>query len=331
MSTQTVLRYNGSAERHFPRQNSLSEKSGPQPLKNIGNVADFTRPQKNKYTYEVVEGIAKWLQERTSIKPKIGIICGTGLGGLTDEITDKEEFPYTDIPLFPSSTVAGHAGKLVFGRLEDKEVICCSGRFHYYEGYNNYQVTLSIRVMKILGVTHLVMSNAAGGLPSDYNVGDIMILKDHINFIGMAGGSPLRGPNDERWGERFISTTHIYNKEMREQAKKAAEECGLGPYLKEGVYCMVGGPNFETVAECRMLKLLGGDAVGMSTVAESLVAAHSGITVFAFSLITNMCCMEYDDQSPPNHEEHLMIGKQRTALIQAWVRNLVGKIQLNQA
>lgn len=185
------------------------------------------------------------------------------------------------------------------------------GRFHYYEGYPLWKCAMPVRVMKLLGVSYLIATNAAGGLNSNYNVGDIMLVKDHINIMGFAGNNPLQGPNDERFGPRFPPMNKAYDKELLSNVKKIAVEIGLDDGLHEGVYACLGGPNFETVAELRMLKMLGVDAVGMSTVHEVITAIHCNMSVIAFSLITNACITDYDNHNEANHEEVIDVGKMK--------------------
>lgn len=217
-------------------------------------------------------------------------------------------------------------GKLIFGYLSEVPVVCMQGRFHYYEGYPLWKCAMPVRVMKLLGVTHLIATNAAGGLNSNYQVGDIMLVKDHINIMGFAGNNPLQGPNDERFGPRFPPMNKAYDRQLIRDAKKIAEEMGIGDMIHEGVYTCLGGPNFETVAELRMLKMLGVDAVGMSTVHEVITARHCNLTVFTFSLITNMCITDYDNQFEANHEEVIDVGKVREDDLKSFVRKIVKHI-----
>jgi len=282
--------------------------------------------EKQYYTYEVVKGIADFLLERTSTRPKIGIICGSGMGAIADMLTNTTLFPYEAIPSFPTSTVPGHAGRLLFGFLGQVPVMCMQGRFHYYEGYPLWKCSMPVRVMMLCGVSHLIVSNAAGGLNKDFKEGDIMIMKDHINFMGFAGNNPLLGFNDERFGPRFVAINRAYSAELRAMAKKAAKDLNMEHMVREGVYALVGGPNFETVAEVRMLRMCGADAVGMSTVHEVIVAHHAGLKVFAFSLITNKCVMDYDDDCEPNHAEVMDAGKRSEEVLKKWVYKVANMI-----
>ncbi|MCP8616768.1 purine-nucleoside phosphorylase [Salirhabdus salicampi] len=228
--------------------------------------------------------------------PVIGLILGSGLGVLADEIEDATVIPYDEIPHFPQSTVAGHKGQLVVGTLEGKQVIAMQGRFHFYEGYGMDQVTFPIRVMKELGVKQLLVTNAAGGINEDFNPGDLMLIRDHINFTGT---NPLIGPNDDHFGPRFPDMSQAYSRHLLEHARQSANKLGLP--VQEGVYIGVSGPTYETGAEVNMLRTLGGDAVGMSTVPEVIVARHAGLAVLGISCISNMAAGILDQ--PLSHDE----------------------------
>ncbi|MFT4602706.1 MAG: purine-nucleoside phosphorylase [Arenicella sp.] len=217
-------------------------------------------------------------------QPEIGIVLGTGLGGLVAEIDITDELSYEDIPNFPVSTVESHSGKLLFGHLGGKKVLAMQGRFHYYEGYSMQEVTFPIRVMKMLGIQKLFVANAAGGLNPKFNQGDIMMINDHIDLFP---DNPLRGANIDQLGERWVDMYQQYNPELMTLAKSIAKDLKIE--LKEGVYCGVPGPNLETAAEYKYLRTIGGDAVGMSTIPEVIVARHMEIPVFAVSIITDMC------------------------------------------
>ena len=232
---------------------------------------------------EIINKIAAELLNQTALRPKIGIVLGSGLGGLTTEINIEREIKYADIEGFPVSTVSGHGGSLIFGTLNNVEVVAMNGRFHYYEGYDMKQVTLPIRVMKQMGVQHLILSNAAGGMNPDYNVGDLVLITDHLNMFMT---NPLIGKNDDRLGPRFPDMGEVYSKALINLAAKTAE--GLGISYKKGVYVGVSGPCYETPAEYKMYRILGGDCVGMSTVPEAIVARHSNMNVLAFSIITDL-------------------------------------------
>lgn len=233
--------------------------------------------------FEKVDAILSYIRQQTQTSPEIGIILGSGLGGLVDMVERETEIRYLDIPGFPKSTVKGHEGKLVFGTCMGKKVVMMAGRFHYYEGYTMEEVTLPVRVMKALGVHTMFLSNAAGGMNSTFSIGDIMIINDHINLFPE---HPLHGPNDERMGVRFPDMSEAYNKRLIAIADGEASRLGIK--IKKGVYVGLQGPTFETPAEYRWLKIIGGDAVGMSTVPETIVARHSGMEVFAMSVITDL-------------------------------------------
>ncbi|ESO82268.1 hypothetical protein LOTGIDRAFT_223434 [Lottia gigantea] len=279
-------------------------------------------------SYEEVEQVTKFLQSKIKTQPIVGIVCGSGLGKLAEEVQDPTIIPYTDIPGFPVSTVPGHEGKLVFGKLGGKEVVLMQGRSHCYEGYPPQKIALPIRCMKLLGVRTLLVTNAAGGINRKYKVGDVMIIKDHINLAGFAGVNPLVGPNDERFGPRFPAMSGSYDKKYRDLARSVAKNMNMESYLQEGVYSMMVGPAFETVTECRLLEILGVDATGMSTVPEVLVARHCGMKIFGMSLITNECIMEYDSTAFANHEEVLQTGKQRSEDLKKFFSKFVEQIEV---
>jgi len=259
------------------------------------------------YTKADYERAVSVIRQATTRQPRLGLVLGSGLGGLADEIEDAVRVPYGDIPGWPVSTVHGHSGQLVLGTLEGQPVIAQQGRAHFYEGYTLDQVTFPIRVMRKLGVEILVLTNAAGGLNRDFAAGDVMLINDHINFVGMSGANPLMGPNDDSIGPRFLGMVHTYDHNLRVLAQQVAKQNNIT--LREGVYCCLSGPTFETPAEVRMLRGLGADAVGMSTVHEVLVARHAGMRVMAFSGITNVAIDTIDAAAETNHEEVLETGK----------------------
>ncbi|CAL4064793.1 unnamed protein product [Meganyctiphanes norvegica] len=275
------------------------------------------------YTYDELKQCSNYLLERTQLRPKIGIICGSGLGGFADQLSDQDVFPYTDIPNFPTSTVEGHAGCMVIGKLSSIPVVCMKGRFHHYEGYPLWKCTMAVRVMKLMGVEKLLLTNAAGGVNSEYNIGDIMIIKDHMNFQGFGGNSPLFGVNDERFGPRFLAMNNAYDRDLRKKAKAIATEMKIENVIREGIYVMLGGPTYETVAETRMLQMLGVDAVGMSTVQEVIVARHCNMKVFALSLITNKCVTEYENDDMANHAEVIAVANNRKSEMEELSRRIV--------
>ena len=231
---------------------------------------------------EKIKATASFIEERIGARPETGIILGTGLGGLVKEIEIIESIPYSEIPNFPVSTVEGHAGRLIYGKLGSKEVLAMQGRFHYYEGYSMKEVTFPVRVMKYAGVKQLFVSNASGGLNPDWHVGDIVIITDHINFFPE---HPLHGKNEKELGPRFPDMSKVYDERLRNKAKLIALEHNIP--VKEGIYIGVQGPTFETPAEYRMFRILGADVIGMSTVPEVIVARHSGLKVFGISIITD--------------------------------------------
>lgn len=238
----------------------------------------------------------KYLEEKISEKPSTALILGSGLGGLADLIENPIDIEYKDIPNFPVSTVEGHAGKLVFGNLGGKNVVAMKGRFHYYEGYDLKEVTFPVRVLASLGIENLIVTNAAGGSNKDFNPGDLMIIKDHINFTCK---NPLMGPNLDDRGPRFLDMSYSYSKNLIETAKNAGEKLNIK--LQEGIYMWFTGPTYETPAEIKLAQILGADAVGMSTVPEVIVANHEGIKVLGISCITNMAAGILDQ--PLNHQE----------------------------
>jgi purine-nucleoside phosphorylase len=247
------------------------------------------------------------IRQHTTVQPQVGLVLGSGLGPLADTLENAVAVPYDAIPGWPASTVHGHAGRLVIGELGGQQVVAQQGRAHFYEGYTMHQITFPIRVMHFLGVKTLILTNAAGGLDPDFSVGDVMLINDHINLPGMAGNNPLMGPNDETIGPRFVGLAQAYDQEMRRLARDVAAEANIP--MHEGVYAAVSGPSFETPAEIRMLRTIGANAVGMSTVHEVLVARHAGMRVMACSGITNVAIDQVDSELETNHEEVLEAGK----------------------
>lgn len=233
--------------------------------------------------YESINETANWIKRKTTAHPQAAIILGTGLGELAKEIDIHLEIPYQDIPHFPISTVEGHSGKLLFGKLGNKEIVAMQGRFHFYEGYNMQQVTFPVRVIKALDIDTLFVSNAAGGMRADFQVGDLMMITDHINLFPE---HPLRGENRDDLGPRFPDMSDAYTPRLQKMALEIAAELGI--QLHQGVYVGTSGPSFETPAEYRFFRIIGGDAVGMSTVPEVIVARHAGMDVFAVSVITDL-------------------------------------------
>ncbi|PJF22951.1 MAG: purine-nucleoside phosphorylase [Phototrophicales bacterium] len=264
------------------------------------------------------------IRQYTDKTPEIGLVLGSGLGKLADTLENRVAIAYDKIPGWPQSTVAGHSGQLVIGELEGKIVVAQQGRAHFYEGYDLKQVTFPIRIMYYLGVRTLILTNAAGGLNVNYSAGDVMLLQDHINFVGMAGFSPLRGPNDDEIGPRFPGMVQSYDRELRAIARDVARENNIT--LREGVYVCLAGPTFETPAEVRMLRILGADAAGMSTAHEVVVARHAGMRVMACSGITNVAIDSPDVEFETNHEEVLETGKVIVPKLEAIIRGVLQKI-----
>ena len=246
--------------------------------------------------YDKIQESANFIESKSEVKPSIGLILGSGLGVLADEIQNPVKIKYNEIPNFPVSTVEGHEGCLVLGELEGKMVVAMQGRFHYYEGYTQQEITFPVRVMKLLGVSKLVVTNACGAVNTDFNPGDLMVITDHIN---LSGANPLIGRNLDEFGPRFPDMSEAYNKDLRNKVLEAGKDLGLN--LKQGVYVMLSGPTYETPAEIRMVGILGGDTVGMSTVPEVIIANHSGIKTVGISCITNMAAGILDQ--PLSHDE----------------------------
>ncbi|MCB0618152.1 MAG: purine-nucleoside phosphorylase [Saprospiraceae bacterium] len=234
--------------------------------------------------YNSIQETVTYIRRHTKIRPKYGIILGTGLGNLVDDMEIDAELPYLEIPHFPVSTVQSHKGKLVLGTLSGQPVVAMAGRFHYYEGYSMQQVTFPVRVMRFLGVEKLIISNAAGSTNADFEAGDLVVVRDHIN---LQPENPLRGDNDERLGPRFPDLLHAYDRELADRALAIARKEGIRAHT--GVYVALQGPNLETPAEYEFVHRSGGDLVGMSTVPEVIVACHSGLRVFVISVISNKC------------------------------------------
>jgi len=258
--------------------------------------------------------------------PTLGVICGSGLGGLGGRLREPISIEYSRIPGFPVSTIIGHQGKLMFGYFGGVGTVCMVGRFHQYEGYDLKQVTLPVRVLARLGIKTLLVTNAAGGVDESFQVGDVMAIEDHISFPNLAGNNALSGANLDDFGPRFTSLTRIYQKDTFDLLKTAALMSGLdSSFIKRGVYCAVGGPTYETPAEIRMMRLMGGSAVGMSTVPEVAVAVHSGIDrILAFSLITNKCIARLEEEiEAPSHTEVLESAKDRIEQLESIVENLI--------
>lgn len=252
-------------------------------------------------------------------QPDVGIVLGSGLSSFIDDVEIEKEVSYDQVPHFPVSTVEGHKGKLIFGNLSGKRIVCMAGRFHFYEGYNAEQVVFPIRVMKLLGIKALLLSNAAGGVNPNFKVGDLMIITDHVSFFAP---NPLIGKNIEELGSRFPDMSEPYKKDLAQKAKDIA--AGLAIQLREGVYYGVTGPTFETRAEYKLIHALGGDAVGMSTVQECIVANHMALPVFAMSVITDIGIRE--DENKITHEEVLHAAKEAEPKFAAIIKGMVAAI-----
>lgn len=266
----------------------------------------------SKSPYAEARETAKALQQYVIDPPRVAIVLGTGLGGVVDAMTSSVEVPYMDVPHVPRSSVEGHAGRFVFGVLGGISVACMQGRFHLYEGYTPAQVVLPLRALHLLGAETLIVTNAAGGMNPDFAAGDLMLVTDHIGLPTLAGANPLVGLNDEAFGPRFPSMTDAYDPGLRHLAHRVAEEHHIR--LRHGVYAMVSGPNYESLAELRFLRLAGADAVGMSTVPEVIAARHMGMRVLAISCITNMA-LPTDTQThkAPSHAEVLAVAAEAGA------------------
>ena len=259
------------------------------------------------YKREHYDLAAGFIQDRTRHRPRVGIILGSGLNPLAEAVEAADLIPYKEIPNFPQPTVEGHVGQLVLGKLADTAVMIMQGRVHFYEGYPLAQVVLPVRVMQVMGIDTLIVTNAAGGLDPSFRPGDLMLITDHINLIGMAGANPLFGPNDPTLGPRFPDMSQSYDPELCRVAREVAHAGDIP--LHEGIYVALSGPSFETPADIRFLRLIGADAVGMSTVPEVIVARHGGIRVLGLSGISNVALTEPTPGQEPSHEEVLAAGQ----------------------
>lgn len=266
--------------------------------------------------WKKVQETVSYIKAKTNFIPEYGVILGSGLGSFTDDIQIEFTLPYTEIPNFPVSTVQGHKGALVFGTIGSKKVVAMQGRFHFYEGYSMKEVTFPVRVMKFLGVEKLIVSNASGGVNPNYKVGDIVLIKDHVN---MMPEHPLRGKNDERFGPRFVNMSEPYSKNMIVKAKELAQELNI--VVKDGVYLGLQGPTFETLAEYKMVKNIGADCVGMSTVPEVIVARHMEMETFGLSVITDMG--DEDSIETISHNEVLEAAKSAEPKVRILIKELI--------
>lgn len=278
------------------------------------NIMDY-------YTRSEFEAAASLVQSRTVHKPRIAIVLGSGLGALADSVQSADIIPYEEIPHWPRSTVVGHSGRLHIGLLEGQSVMMMQGRSHFYEGYPLSQIVLPVRVMQLMGIEVVVLTNAAGGLVSSWSVGDLMLITDHINLVGLSGHNPLIGPNDESLGPRFPNMSDVYDKQFGQIALSIAEAGGIP--LHKGVYVGVAGPSFETPAEVRFLSSIGASAVGMSTVHEAVTARHAGMRVVGFSGITNIGIDTLETEAKASHEEVIEAGKLIAPRLEAILRGLL--------
>jgi purine-nucleoside phosphorylase len=276
------------------------------------------------YTREDYDEAVQHIASKTDHRPRVGMILGSGLNPLADSVEGADTIAYQDIPHFPTPTVEGHVGQLVLGRLEGTSVMVMQGRVHYYEGYPMQQVVFPVRVMQVMGIQTLIVTNAAGGLDPAFHPGDLMLIRDHINLIGMAGANPLHGPNDPTLGPRFPDMSQAYDPELRSMARDVAEENSIP--LHEGVYVGLSGPSFETPADIRFLRLIGADAVGMSTVPEVIVACHGGLQVLGVSGISNVALAEPTPGKEASHEEVLAAGQQIVPRLITLIRGILPRV-----
>ncbi|KAL3309514.1 hypothetical protein Ciccas_011940 [Cichlidogyrus casuarinus] len=272
---------------------------------------------------ERIKNICNFLKGKIPFQPVIAIVGGSGAAKLIDMFTDPIIIPYSDIPSFPVSTVPGHLGNLVCGELNGKKVILMQGRVHLYEGIGAKEITLPIRVLKLLGIEALFLTNAAGSINKKMKMGDFCIVKDHINMPSLSGTNPLMGPNNDEYGPRFPSMTGAYDKKLRAKAKEVAKQLGIQDRVHEGVYSCQAGPAFETPSELKFFAAVGCDLIGMSTAHEVIVARHMGVRCFCLSLVSNECVMDVDEEREPNHEEVLQTGKDRSAQLNAFIAAMV--------
>ena len=274
------------------------------------------------FTLAQIDETAAAVRSRTTDTPRIGLILGSGLGGLASAVANPVIIPYRELPYWPVSTVVGHSGQLVLGRLQDRQVVVMQGRAHYYEGYSMAQITLPVRVMQRLGVQTLIVTNAAGAVNPAIEAGELMLITDHLNLVGMAGLSPLRGPNLDVFGPRFPDMSRAYDLELRGLAHQVAKEAGL--QLHSGVYACLAGPAFETPADLRFLRAIGVDAVGMSTVPEVTVAHHGGTRVLGVSGISNKANL--DGNTLTTHEEVMEAGNKNVPQLITLIRGVLARL-----
>ena len=269
--------------------------------------------------YERAEHAARVIRARTKLEPRIALVLGSGLGGFADDFDEAVGIPYEEVPGFVRSTAQGHAGRLVIGKVDTVPVIAMQGRVHYYEGYSLEEVTFPVRTFKLLGVKTLILTNASGGVNVQLNQGALMVISDHVNLMG---DNPLRGPNDERFGPRFPDMTAVYSRELQEVVIEEAN--AIGVEVRRGIYGALSGPSYETPAEIHLLRNLGADAVGMSTVPEAIVARHMDVEVLGISCITNMAAGISDE--PINHEEVMATGDRVRDTFAQLLRRVVSRV-----
>ena len=270
-------------------------------------------------TIEQIDQAADAVRTRTAYRPRVGLILGSGLNDLADSVEKADIIPYAEIPNWPISTVQGHAGRLVIGELDGQTVLVMQGRIHFYEGYGMSQITLPVRVMQRLGLEMLIVTNAAGGVNDRFEPGDVMLITDNLNLMGMTGANPLMGPNIDELGPRFPDMSQAYDRELMEIARKVAASENI--QLREGVYCGLSGPSFEGPADLRFLRMIGTDAVGMSTVPEVIVARHGGMRVLGFSGISNKANL--DGSTITTHDEVIEAGKTISPKIETIIRGVL--------
>jgi len=274
------------------------------------------------FTLEQIDQVTDVVRSKIDISPRVGIILGSGLSDLAASVENAVTIPYRDLPLWPISTVEGHVGQLVIGELESQPVLVMQGRVHFYEGYTMGQVTLPVRVMERLGIEIMIVTNAAGGVNPDFVPGDVMLITDNLNLMGMSGLNPLMGPNLDELGPRFPDMSQVYDKELGALVRGFAAKEGMT--LREGIYCGLSGPSFESPADLRFLRLAGADAVGMSTVPEVIVANHGGLRSLGLSGISNKANL--DGSAVTTHQEVIEAGKVITPKIEAIIRSVLKAI-----
>jgi purine-nucleoside phosphorylase len=277
------------------------------------------------FTREQYQEAVDYIRKRSRYQPRVGLILGSGLNPLAQAVDDSDLIPYDEIPRFPKPTVEGHVGRLVLGTLEETSVIIMQGRVHFYEGYSIQQTVFPVRVMQLLGIDTLIVTNAAGGLNPEFRPGELMLITDHINLVGMTGNNPLFGPNDPTLGPRFPDMSQAYDPKLRRVAQEVAQDRDIP--LRHGVYAGLSGPSFETPAEIRFLRSIGADAVGMSTVAEVTVARHGGTRVLGISGISNVALTEPVPGQETSHEEVLAAGQQIVPRLVTLIRGVLARIR----